>query len=57
MELLVNYVRVIVPSFNLFDLVDQVMAIYWKYFKIQLDSWSADSLVCKIDMLKKNQNC
>ena len=54
MELLVNYVRVIVPSFNLFD---QVMAIYWKYFKIQLDSWSADSLVCKIDMFKKNQNC
>ena len=27
------------------------MAIYWKYLKIQLNSWSADSVVCKINIL------
>ena len=32
------------------------MAIYWKYLKIQLNSWYADSLVCKIEILKKIQN-
>ena len=33
------------------------MAICWKYLKIQLNSWYADSLICKIDILKKIQNC
>ena len=45
MELLTNYIGVIVPSFKLYDLWD----IYWKYFKIQLNFWSADHLVCKIE--------
>ena len=29
------------------------MAIYWKYLKIQMNSWSADRLVYKINILKK----
>ena len=53
MELLTNYVGVIVPSFKLYNL----RVIYWKYFKIQLNFWSADHLVCKIDILKKIQIC
>ena len=31
--------------------------IYWKGLKMQLNSWFADVLVCKIDILKKIQNC